>query len=71
MIARCRSSITKEMFIEIANLACNSDPTSATSVTFDCLALGRILGLRATEYAKNTQNRVNVYEYASGKKVDL
>jgi len=57
------------MFVEIANLACNSDPNSATSVTFDWLALGRILGLRVTEYAQTTQNRVDVYEYASGNKV--
>ena len=69
MIARRRSPITKEMFVEIANLTCDSDPNSATSVTFDWLALGRILGLRVAEYAQTTQNRVDVYEYASGNKV--
>jgi hypothetical protein len=68
-ISRCRSPITKEMFIEIANLACDSDPNSATFVTFDWLALGRILDLRVAEYAKTTQNRVDVYKYASGNKV--
>ena len=43
-IARRRSPITKEMFVEIANLTYDSDPNSATSITFDWLALGRILG---------------------------
>jgi len=68
-IARCRSPITKEMFVEVANLACDSDPNFATSGTFDWLALGRILGLKVAEYAQTTQNRVDVYEYASGNKV--
>ncbi len=68
-IARRRSPITKEMFVEIANQACDSDPNSATSVTFDWLALGRILGLRVAEYAQTTQSQVDAYEYASGNKV--
>jgi hypothetical protein len=68
-IARCRSPITKEMFVEIANQACDSNPNSATSVTFDWLALGRILGLRVADYAQTTQSQVDAYEYASGNKV--
>ena len=44
-IARCRSPITREMFVEIAHILCNSDHNSAVSITFDRLALGRILGL--------------------------
>ena len=68
-IARRRSPITKEMFVEIANQACDSDPNSATFVTFDWLALGRILGLRVAEYAQTNQSQVDAYEYASGNKV--
>ena len=34
-IDRRRSPITREMYIEIANLACNSDHNSAVFVTFE------------------------------------
>ena len=57
------------MFIEIANLTCNSDHDSAVSVTFDWLALGRILGFWVAEYTHTTQSQINMYEYASGNKV--
>jgi hypothetical protein len=57
------------MYVEIANLACNSDHNSAVSVTFDWLALGRILGFRVAEYAQTTQSQIDAYEYASGNKV--
>ncbi len=50
-ITRRRSPITKEMFVEIANLACDSDHNPAVSVTFDWLALGRILDFWVAEYA--------------------
>ena len=68
-IARRRSPITKEMFVEMANLTCDSDPNSAISVTFDWLALGRVLGFRVAEYAQTTQSQIDEYEYASGNKV--
>jgi hypothetical protein len=35
MIARRRSPITKEMFVAIANCACDLDRDSAESMTFD------------------------------------
>ena len=57
------------MFVEMANLTCDSDSNSAISVTFDWLALGRILGFRVAEYAQTTQSQVDAYEYASGNKV--
>ena len=57
------------MFAEIANLACDADPNSATSVTFDWLAVGRVLGLRVAKYVQTTQSQVDAYEYASGNKV--
>jgi hypothetical protein len=68
-IARRRSPITREMFFEMAILACDSDHDSAVSITIDWLALGRILGLRVAEYAQSTQSQVNAYQYASGNKV--
>ena len=57
------------MFVEIANLTYDSDHNCAVSVTFDWLALGRILGFRVAEYAQTTQSQVDEYEYASGNKV--
>jgi hypothetical protein len=59
----------REVFVEIANLACNSDHNSADSVMFDWLALGRILDLQVAEYAQTTQSQVDAYKYASGNKV--
>ena len=57
------------MFVEIANLACNSDHNSVVSVTFDWLALGRILGLWVAEYAQTTQSQIDEYKHAPGNKV--
>ena len=57
------------MLVEIANLTCNSDCDSAVSVTFDWLALGRILGFQVAEYAQTTQSQIDTYECASGNKV--
>jgi hypothetical protein len=56
------------MFVEIANLG-NSDHNSAVSITFNWLALGRILGLWVAKYAQTTQSQINEYKYASGIKV--
>jgi hypothetical protein len=56
------------MIVEIANLACNSDHHSAVSVSFDWLALGRILGFCVAEYAQTTQSQIDEYKYASGNK---
>jgi hypothetical protein len=68
MIARRRSPITKEMFVAIANCACDLDRDSAESVTFDWITLGRVVGFRVAEYAQTTQNKIDAYEYASGNK---
>ena len=57
------------MFVEIANLTYDSNHNSAVSLTFDWLALGRILGFRVAEYSQTTQSQVDEYEYASGNKV--
>jgi hypothetical protein len=67
-IARRRSPITKEMFIAIANCACDLDQNSAESVTFDWITLRRVVGFQVAEYAQTTQNKIDAYEYASGNK---
>ena len=68
-IARRRSPISKEMFVAIANHACDSDRDSAESVIFDWITLGRVAGFRVAEYAQTTQNKVDEFEYASGNRV--
>jgi hypothetical protein len=50
-IARCRSPITKEIFVAIANRACELDQDSAECATFDWITLGRVAGFRVAEYA--------------------
>jgi len=65
-IARRRSPISKEMFVAIANHACDSDRDSAESVIFDWITLGRVAGFRVAEYAQTTQNKVDEFKYASG-----
>jgi hypothetical protein len=67
-IARRRSPITKEMFVAIANHACNLDRDSAECATFDWITLGRVVGFQVAEYAQTTQNKIDVHEYASGNK---
>ena len=43
-IARQRSPISKEMFVAMANHACDSDRDSVESVTFNWITLGRVAG---------------------------
>jgi hypothetical protein len=69
IIARRRSPLSKEMFVEIANQAFKSDRDSAISVVFDWITLGRVAGFRVAEYAQTTQNKVDEFEYASGNRV--
>ena len=68
-IARHRSPISKEMFVAIANHACDLDRDSVESVIFDWITLGRVAGFRVAEYAQTTQDKVDEYEYASGNRV--
>jgi hypothetical protein len=68
-IARHRSPISKEMFVAIANHACNSDRDSAKSVIFDWITLGRVAGFQVAEYAQTMQNKgLTCVESQSGKK---
>ena len=66
MIARCTSPITKEMFVAIANPACDLDRDSIESVTFDWIPLGRVVGFQVAEYAQTTQNKVDEHEWQQG-----
>ncbi len=56
------------MFVAIANHACDLDQDSAESVIFDWMTLERVVGFRVAEYAQTTQNKIDVYKYASGNK---
>ena len=68
-IARQRSPISKEMYVEIAKRAEASQKDSEDSVLFDCFNLIRVGGFRVAEYAQKTQNKINEFEYGSGNKV--
>jgi hypothetical protein len=51
-IARQRSPISKEMYVEIAKRAEASPKDSVDSVLFDCFNLIRVGGFRVAEYAQ-------------------
>ena len=69
-IARQRSPITNEMFVEIlSNSQSNAMQDSFEVVMCDFLIIIRILGFRVSEYAQTTQNEIDVHEYPSGKQV--
>ena len=68
-IARQRSPLTAEIFACLFRLAKNSEQDSETNVIFDWFCVIRIIGLRCSEYAQTTQNKIDIYEYPSGKQV--
>jgi len=68
-IARHRSPLTKEMYVEMARRAKKSSRDSIDAVLFDCFNLIRVGGFRVAEYAQKTQTKVDEFEYASGNKV--
>ncbi len=68
-IARCRSPISKEMYVAMAKLASTSDQDSAELVTFDWFNIIKYTGFRVAEYAQTTQSKVDEFEYASRNKV--
>jgi hypothetical protein len=68
-IARQRSPISKEMYVEIAKRAEASKKDSVDSVLFDCFNLIRVGGFRVAEYAQKTQNKIDEFEYGLGNKV--
>jgi hypothetical protein len=68
-IARQRSPISKEMYVEMAKRAETSPKDSVDSVLFDWFNLIRVGGFRVAEYAQKTQNKIDEFEYGSGNKV--
>jgi hypothetical protein len=68
-IARQRSPLTKEMYIEMAKRAKISSQDSVDSVLFDFFNLIRVGGFRVAEYTQKTQTKINEFEYGSGNKV--
>jgi hypothetical protein len=68
-IARHRSPLTKEMYVEMARRAETSSRDSIDAVLFDFFNLIRVGGFRVAEYAQKTQTKIDEFEYASGNKV--
>ena len=68
-IARQRSPLSKEMYVEMAKRAEISSQDSVDSVLFDFFNLIRVGGFRVAEYAQKTQTKINEFEYGSGNKV--
>jgi len=69
-IARQRSPITNEIFTYL--LSRNRDNAlqdSFEAAVTDFMIIIRLLGLRVSEYAQTTQNKIDVHEYPSGKRV--
>jgi hypothetical protein len=58
-IARHRSPLTKEMYVEMAKSTKASSCDSVDSVLFDIFNLIRVGGFRVAEYAQKTQTKVN------------
>jgi hypothetical protein len=68
-IAKQRSPLTKEMFVNMGKLAAILPQNSANSVLHDWFCLIRICGFRVAEYAQTTQTKINTNQYSSGKEV--
>ena len=69
-IARQRSPITNEIFAYLLNRnRDNALQDSFEAAVTDFMIIIRLLGLRVSEYAQTTQNKIDVHEYPSGKRV--
>ena len=68
-IAKQRNPLTTEIFAELKSMADKESQDSVESVVFNFVALGRVVGPRAGEYAQKTQTKVEVHKYPSGKEV--
>jgi hypothetical protein len=68
-IAKQRSPLTKEMYVEIAKHAGASPRDSVDPVLFGFFNLIRVGGSRVAEYAQKSQTKVDEYEYSLGSKV--
>ena len=68
-IANRRSPITQEMYVELISQANKEDVGSEPWLLSKVASVAKIVGPRTGEYAQNTQHKVEVHEYPSGKKV--
>ncbi len=68
-IARRRSPITIEMYVDMVKVAKESAADSAETVVFQFFNLIKVAGFRLAEYAQTAQTKVDEFEYASGNKV--
>jgi hypothetical protein len=68
-IARQWSTITREMFTALLDLAKKSPVNSVEAVIADWFTFIRITGLCCAEYAQKTQSTFDEHEYPSGKRV--
>jgi hypothetical protein len=68
-IARQRSPITREMFATLKMLGNESDIDSPETVITNWFTFIRVNGIRVIKYAKQTESKIDVHEYPSGKRV--
>lgn len=68
-VAKQRSPLTKDMYVEMAKRAETSQQDSVHMVLFDYFNLIRVGGFRVSKYAQKLQTKVDEFEYGSGKKV--
>ena len=66
-IARQRSPITREMFAALKKLGNKSDINSSETVVADWFAFIRVIGLRVAKYAQQTESKIDMHKYPSGK----
>jgi hypothetical protein len=66
-IVRQQSPITQEMFAALKTLGNKSDINSPETVVTDWFTFIRVTGLRVAKYAQQTESRIDVHKYSSGK----
>lgn len=66
-VARQRKPLDNKIQGEMAKQAAAAGEDSAEMAVFNIVCAGRILGLRAGEYAQKTQTKVEVHKYPGGR----
>lgn len=65
-VARQRKELDHKILASLVEIAAASPEDSAERAVLNWVCIGRILGLRAGEYAQKTQSRVEVHTYPDG-----
>ena len=68
-IASQRSPLDDKIFTELLRMSEKAGRDSLEAVVFNCIASGKPTGPRASKYSQTNQDKVDVHEYPSGKKV--